>query len=586
MANPIDSVSEVAYGSYEFDGVVKTSLNMNAMYNEAETAIKYYDCTLTVEAIIGGSETPDTSMNSILTVLETPGQTVKFNSKGIGNTFQPGSSTFIDYAYGPKPKVLVFETLGSDQAVRIVWTVQFRLTQGISISNGQYRLIEFTHSASLSIRKNGYQDVNVEGRIEIAAANSNVRQLNSNQRISKTFRNLMIQFIGAATRMPSYHLEQDYKFSADDRVCDFTLNYSQIESPNAYPKGVVEIDIEHSMGSDLLGSNPFRRAFRSWTNVMSGSITLRPGVNKTNGWVIFTAILAARIQQGNQYGYEVVNGRRRLAIIKVPIVLSIDINEDDIYSDQCSFSVTWASFNRSITDSLSNSGIFQPTGANWNDWANDIRQNIQNPNGLERVEEIGVQRNFINDRLQTIDSDSSPRVVQRNPSPPAFPIFAVKCPPPEASILEMQNEFKLITLKAEVTHRRYPSSVQRTKSTGSKTGRDVSPGETTVKVEEELNKNIGPSDYIVQDLGNDGYWVLMIGYAIRLGYPTQPPVLKSYGGRAVRLISTPGSTKDEERVLSTSGCPVYINKWIRKYEILGAPQGDVADYERSNYPAS
>jgi hypothetical protein len=570
------SLATVRYNNVNITDITKSRVKSTPVYNAQETAVKYVEHTIEIEAIV----TPDSYENEhelepedstdiplewLRKRLLEPRGDLDYYDKGFGRDFSISYSQnrfekqSVDY--GPKPTVLMFETMGCNKAARIAWTCTVRIPE---CSNAYFKgLCEFWVTSSLNIKKNGYQKLTRTGKIEIMEGGDKI-----NTHLSNTFRPYVLSLLSTNT-MPAYHLEQDYKFSPDDRVCDFTQTYTEIESTNPYPTGVVEIDATHEMSSKLMPGNPFEAGYKTWTNTMDCNITLRPGVPKTKAWAIFSTLAAERVGQSIEPIFKTKN-KKIVERVRVPYILSLNIQED-IFADSTSFTVVWVSAANDIRTILTKSGMFKPVqSTNWLDWEQDMRLNAQNPYGRYLITDLGNTTAII-DPCNQSGPASYPKTRRTGDNPYVIPIFNPKPPPKESSWADYQTKVEIKAKAATKSHRRYKDVDEiETRSTSPNSTSD----KTQFYIPRTFHRNLKSDDYHHQDFGNDKFTATLRGYAIRIGYPTTPPEIVSVGNQPVRI-------SDEETMISdqqlTSGYQdsIHLTMWNIVYEILGSPYTDL-----------
>ena len=580
------SQATVSYNGVSIDNIVTSNIDSSPVYNEQGTAVKYVMYTVQIEAIVHPESFVETaanrdSTNDALEVIRQrllePRKPFSYVNKGFGDDFNINTGetiSLVDVAYGPKPLNLTFEPIARNKAARVNWTVEVKVPKSCSSTPGSYELLEFWSTSSVKINKHGYQTLTRKGRVEfVGTSTGNSLGLRASKRFGP-----FIDSLTSPTSMEGYHLEHDFNFSPDDRVMTFTMTYSEIESPNVYPLGVVNISAKHSIKSELMSTNIYSgAAFRSWGNSMTCTISLRPNVPQLRAWEIFSAITSDRLNQNVSIEVDNVNGENVITRVKVPIVLALSI-EENIFEHSISFSMRWVSFTQSINDlfhrfdGIVNSGMFRPVDNNtWNDWVIDIRNGSQNRLGSHPLTNLGIT-DQINDNCTLGDGtlpSNIPDTTRGNILVQVPAIFSPACPPEEASWLDYQNKCEIESSSNQTIHRRFKLDDAITRSDD-----QILPHTSSTSVSRQFDTASRESDHLIQDFGNDKHMGVIRGYAIRIGRPTEPPRVTSIGGRSVSLQQD--KSKISNVVLSSNDlCPVHITKWNLKYEILGYPDGNI-----------
>ena len=574
-----NSASTVEYNDVTIDNIVSSKVTIEPTYNERGTAIKYITYMIELEAIVhpeafvataNNREFTDDALELIRRRLLEPRKVLRYTDKGLGTdvTIDPANDTHVLQVadYGPKPLRLTFEPFAGRKAARINWSIKAVLTRECetSIANG---VIEFWASSSIKINKSGYQTLTRKGRFEVFGSSDD-------QTLGIQASASVHAIVGSLTNpgnMEGYHLEHDINFSPNDKVCTFTLTYTEIESPNAYPLGVTNISCSHTMGSSLLSSNALDgAAYRSWKNTMSCSISLRPNVPQLRAWEIFSAIISDRLNQAVTVDVENIDGVDTIVRVKVPIVLSMEIKEE-MFNHAMTFSVVWVSFTQTIADIFNRSGLFKPyvnVNETWNEWVVDIRNGAQNSVGNYALSNVGATSDII-DKCNPPLSMVTPDTNRGNALVQIPAIFDPACPPENASWLDYQNKCEIESKSNQTTHRRY-----KTETDISRSDDQILPHTSSTSVSRQFDTASTEADHFTQDFGNDKHVGVVKGYAVRIGRPTEPPRVTSIGGQPVILDKD--KSKISNVVLSTNDlCSVHVTQWALRYEILGYPDGNI-----------
>ena len=577
----LNVLGRVEYNGIQFDELINSRVQVLPVMNSQGTSVKYNKYTFIIEGIIRTPESSDGLVGGRLTAmraqLSKEGGTFYYEDKGFGdfriNTEGARSFTPQDVTYGPIPKVLAFEPIGRGEAARVAWSVELHTydCSGINYEN----LTEFWCTSKLSINKSGYQTLTRTGYIEFTGSvtrnNGNLNKNAEAQFRSLVFNNLM------SFQMPGYHLTQDYNFTSNHLGINFTLAYTEIESPNPYPNGVVNIDFTHDMQSSLMNPDWMQGAmFKSWLNSMDGTIELRPNIPKVRAWAIFTMIANDRINQNAQVEFERnIKGRIVGGRIKVPIIMSLKISES-IFSHKITFSVIWISFTKEIQNAFTEAGMFKQIGpdiATWEGWEGDIRGASQNPGGSYIISNLGNPsqvRRYCEPytRLPT----GKPVSTRTNPEIQYPAVYQPNCPDDRdasRATLKYQVEYIVKNRSGQKTFRRYSSGEEDVKREDPPQDR---PNNRDVEMDPRFNQLSKLEDYIIQDTGNDSFKVIIRGVAVTLGSPLSAPRLKMIGKRKVKLDED--ASYETVRIVNSYGpCPMYATTWELHYEILGYPKG-------------
>ena len=580
----LGSQSDVNYNGVQFTELIKSDVKISPIYNNQGTAIKCNKYVFKFTAIVtpqtavpntgNGDDTTDGKLRSLRELLLVNGRQFRYNDKGLGNdlTVDTNSAKY-DVQFGPKPTLLAFEPIGNNKTVRIVFEIELHLTDCDEGTSPQPTGIsEFWYSYKLAINQSGYRTMQRKGYIEIIDRRSS--ELVSGTHLVDEYQNILTNMI-TGEEMEQFHFEQDYDFADNGLSCTFNHTFTEIESPNAYPNGVVSIDAKQRTASKLLSGDTFQSGFNTWTNSIDMSITLRPGIPKVTAWIIFTVIAQQRIQESIAQNIDNNQNGQPLAVVRIPIVLSIEI-EEDIFGHGASFSIVWVSFADSLQNVLTNAGVFKAVeNTDWQDWHADIRSAVQNYTGQQNQINFNASNRVIISPCNQDGSSIEGTLSQTN-AEQLSALFNPSCPPPESSYLDYQNTFRVLPRIGRKVHRRYrqEAEIERQEPETANFSEQFS-------VAKSYNRLTNETDYFVQDTGNDVMKVQMRGYSIRVGRPTRPPEVSLFGGREVRIIDDSQDRIGSRVISANSNCPVFLSQWVVTFEVLGSIVDENVEYART-----
>lgn len=385
-------ITPIYYGGFTFDGVpLKSTTSMTPMKADDGFTIKYYKVFIQVEFIYAVPEnfrdildvnSTDEFIGTVKEVLMTRGLTLTYNYRGFGQKVGTWgtSDTGEDPTFGPHPKLLEWEPLGGNKAVKIVWQVEF--TQPVcpiyikgpeseTVNRQTYKIVSLVEDSNLSYDEDGSVVVTTNGTLEIAAGSSLLR------------RDILKRFLTLFFPNQLQHFQRKINISLrkDQRTVDYNITDTEIKSDNAYFPYMVRQDVSHEMSSNLLSKNVFEGSgFQSWSNTLSGSFEVRPGVWKGWAWVAFAIILANRrnraaedfnvlqqhVKDENDSPEEddpepLRKVRKKSKAFQFPIALNI---KEDLYGRTVDISSKWVTV-CSLFDLFRSTGMFYPVHSKW-----------------------------------------------------------------------------------------------------------------------------------------------------------------------------------------------------------------------------
>jgi hypothetical protein len=376
-------VEPIRYGDLTLSAFPLTAtVKSNPVMSSNGITIKYYTSEITVDMIVSvpdtfvdgnGVSSVDSGMDTIKSRLLVRGLPLVFNYRGFGTSFFIDTTQGNELLYGPIPKILDWQPLGTNKAVRLVWTVEFRTSRcpvfpspSSTNSEVRFQLLEFTEDISTSYGEEGELTVEVSGTIEVAGT------WNPTRRALQEFVRLFI----AKTDLRMFKRTVKVDYSRDLRTVNYTITDTEITSDNPYFPYMLRQEVDHSVSSELLGASwQSGIGFTTWANEMNGEFTVRPGEWKGWAWLAFALALYSRRSRAKQANNldkfakdiedrpeaENQNARKRITVSQVPLSLKI---KESLYSRKVNVSSSWVT-RSNIADLFKATGMFSPVDAKY-----------------------------------------------------------------------------------------------------------------------------------------------------------------------------------------------------------------------------
>lgn len=438
------------------------------------------------------------------------------NSSGI-----EGSVTEIKS--GPKPQTLKWHAIAGHAAAEIVWACDLVLPP-CSRDTG---LKSLAYSLIFSINQKGFTTKTVRGTIQVAQSVVSGVAVSADE-----FRDRIV-----VQRSANCHREQDYNLSPCRSRLDFSIIDKEIESPNAFPHGVVSISaplrirIPYPQGGEVVG--------RHSVNVR---VELEATTERTRAWEIFVAIFNARIA-----AYVAGND--------TPVVVTDLAISEDWFTHEYSFAVEFT-VTKNFKNLLIESGLFKAFPVDWVTWSASMAS-VQRSRGIAQFKySAAVQDDPLmslcdsdEDRVETVTLEATEYFR-------SIGTFAILCndqpPPPEKSWLKYDSQ----TIEATSYNRK----LIQTYGKDSKAIDEFDPsstasgGEMTTVTDDSTN----PPTQSVADGVAGQYWIWK-GHAQRIGYPIPKFGKTRVGETDVEVIGEPRVMR---RLVGYLFCqPIYEVVW-------------------------
>jgi hypothetical protein len=515
--------TQLSYNGVTFDGSTRVKLQNEYVSDDANRTTVYQRVTLTARAIVAVQGGTNTTLEEMRHKLGASGGALVFTGHGFGsdltiNTVQGKR----DVKWGPHPKVLSWESIGSYNACEVEWQVVTCITPcAQSPSTG---IMAINYDVAYKIDDRGYTKRVIDGYVEIAQT----RDGRSVPATADAYRDVI-----APTLPEGFAREQDWNLSLDKSRLDFSITDSEIPSPNPYPVGVVKISGSHRM-----------RVPKSMATSKC-SLTTRIEMARDQpvslAYAIFSTIVTDRLNL-------------LIAAGKKFIIDDLSI-EEELFSREVSCSINYRLLSK-ISNLLQDSTLWTPLGTDWTLWQVSMQNCFRNRGhaGLAHlaandaiVDLCGgqgtiawnAQQNLVNTQLP------QPQTTLKNQQPA-----------PDQSWLKYRSQI--------VTGRDRPVIRQAVLQTPDNVSLSTSPNDTGGL---DFGQS-GGTDDVLQQSGRSRLYASLVGSAMRAGYPIPKPSVTAIGSQT----PVEASAKFVQQIISNSlGIPIYGAAWTINYLLPNSP---------------
>lgn len=352
MAMP--SVGLLKYGAVEFNELHHSKLVATPVYDGADRNVAYIRWELTVEATITASQaenwTTDGQMMTLREALLLPGQRLIFDNKGAGRIDTSGNPPAEggyparkDVAWGPKPQLLDWMTLGQRAAATVTWKVTFCLPQNRNAQDKD-AVMAFTFDTQVAINEHGYSTITYHGSLEIPMTWWG-KKVPDRADLYRKVPPLLNWFKRS---------EATFHQSADSRK--LTITVTDTEMPVILPMGCTLCDIDYSVRTSR-----DHNAFQNWTHTLAGDIQTIPQVGRPTAWQRFLAILIAK---KNHLERIFVQGQKKGQLL----LMKFEMSESMFGPGKTHFDVSWQLQGISLRDIMTRSGMWIPSPTEPGEW--------------------------------------------------------------------------------------------------------------------------------------------------------------------------------------------------------------------------
>lgn len=574
----------IEYNNFKFSEFTTFRWDETAVYNESGNSIDYKQITLVVDSIIPKSYllgadngSADGDVRFLRELLMAPRRKLKLRRTGHGD-YADDDLLSNKSISGVKPINFVAENLGDGVTMRIVWTAQLEVSPYTEKTNntfGNYYTVSVSNDYDISDR-----NILVRTTKFVVKSNKPFEPGSDTYRSQSVIANFFISIGYDITKWEKTGLEFSFyewkmTIQPDRKTAVITRTERQIDSRFVFPPGCYSIDINHKVSSSL------DKGFRLWTNEFSGTIVPTNNTpqwsNKLWIWAIYSSLFKKRYELGIQKYTEVQGYGSKKTRILFPRILSIDI-EDELYNtESVSFRIRYDQQVNSIAEIWPKTGILQGPNTSYSpaEWKARMygSSNTTITTELPHVSygSTKYRPSTYTDKLgREISNDGKGGIVIGEApynefmgfydtlSPQSSYTTQVVCPPKEDSWRSYQEKWSYVSNRDIHRHERY-------KSVATKPNQSSSSTEFEIKSDVSNETDNDTSDVFFLTTGNSHQQLLYQGAAIRYGGPTNPPDISRHGNKELKLINE----VIDDRIVSSTGCPIHLTKWAKTYEIVG-----------------
>lgn len=646
----ICTTGAVAYNGYKFPSMSDIKIEVTPVFNENGHALigrKILVRVVTTAIFEPGGSGPlsnfDGQLDDFRSVLEEPGAKLSIYDKSVGDWVSYGSKATSanpdnyphDMTAGPHPRLVSIEPIVQNSCARIVWecesTININSIQAMEDLWEENNLIEHHSSRSYRFGEDGQIEINTRGTFKTAKypgkeAINSFHLLDEKMSAMRHVKAAFYKYREAITTEQFEHGPWGYTrsvtFNEDEMntAIHYTVTDSEIPSDNAFMPYTVNMQVDHTVSSSLLEEDPVLGAgFSTWTNSLSGSITLMAGTPRKFAWAAFISVYDSRIEFILAAQTSVLGRRLNFVVTRIEL-------QEAIYGRTFSFQIDYI-VTSDLKSLLGVTKLFTPVDAyfddntgdplpiedQWREWHESIRRlrlptdDSTKDDGTLQGPAFGARGITASDYLltDTLNIPHETEVEKRTPSvsyilPDAIPANAITYKKGSETGFDLyadedeetgeygsedrfdktwvryDNEFQTIRDVPTIAYTRTadrPVSIFKDPPVptddqianhvgGSYIGGVNSPGNDPM---------IGNRTKTVIATGEDTFYIRMRGRAVRAFHEIPQPIVTSVGG--VSVIPAGRQIFNHRRVGGNTEQPVYEASWDLTYVVDGSALG-------------
>ncbi len=253
LAPPIDDTVIASYNGVVFNNTTKSNVRLTQIMDPSGRTGMYNEYLFTLHCYVhalnaGVGDTIDLQFETMRTNLQQSGGTFRYDGVGFGTggfvVNAPGGAPR-DAKWGPKPKLMTFETLGQNTlggaAAKVEWQVLVTIPECMGLIGPTYagRPVAFAYTLAVNQDQSGYSKRTYEGQLVIPLTKVTVTSSAVPVTADQFFELLFVLPPTGFKRDSS-----DRKLSEDRTTLKFTIVDVQI-GPNFPPPEVVLVEANH-----------------------------------------------------------------------------------------------------------------------------------------------------------------------------------------------------------------------------------------------------------------------------------------------------------------------------------------------------
>jgi hypothetical protein len=354
----------VTYNGFQFPVEADTQAHFVFVPDAAHRTIVQTTITLTVTARIIAGAGQDASLNAIRAALERPGGSLVVTGIGLGildiNSANPG--TRHDLAFGPIPRTLNFKNIGAGIAADVVWQVEVAVIGCLGAADSG-TVMEFTTQPSIITDNGGYTTRTISGSLRIPMTRQGV----NNPAIPDCADNYFEQYLPPP--VPGFARTITHTLSRDRATLDFTATDTELPG-NPLPAGIVSATATQTHTCSQRG------ALVQWYVNLNASYEVARDKPRGIAKDAFVRLVADRVNKLRADGWHMF------------FPTGMTIGEPELYGKQAAtFSLTFMTFKDGIAqDAVSVftfplGGLWTSTPDTWDQHAASLATGAQAPRG-------------------------------------------------------------------------------------------------------------------------------------------------------------------------------------------------------------
>lgn len=320
-SSPLPDIGELSYNGCTFSPLFSTEVSGEAVMDKAGRTVMRMNYTLTADGYVTlPSDSPPSiqnNMTQLRVLLTAQAGALVYTGRGFDLIVNSGPLNRQDVCWGPIPKLLDFQPLGSGQSAKVHWQVVVSTTEpailepsafvptvltsnnniigpdisGVFESNPKVQLLQFNWDTTLSYGEDGYSSYTCRGTLEIAMT----RSTQGDRGVYYTaddVRGIIQNALMFSVDLSRFRVtRREFTVSRDKRTLDWSYTCEETPYMNMPPYCTMA---HGSYNVKPAASGP---GLCNWLCTLRGTYTVRKDVSMRIAWLVFLDLARVRMSQ-------------------------------------------------------------------------------------------------------------------------------------------------------------------------------------------------------------------------------------------------------------------------------------------------
>ncbi len=309
---------ELSYNGCVFSPLFTTTVNGNVVKDNAGRTTKWVEYTIMVDGYVtlpAGAETIDGRTFQMRDLLTAQGGALTYSGRGFNLSVNTGPARNLDLAWGPIPRLLEFQPLGSGQSAKVKWQVEVRVshetpvvfviskspdptlrTKGVGgAARGGFvpvPLLQFNYETTVTYGEDYYSSLSIKGTLEIALTRTPNQQTRTMTLTADNMRSAIERVTVGGIDLSRFRItNRSFNVSRDKRVLEWSFA--------AEEKGYMDLPEDCTVARGSYSVRPLTKGkgLMNWVCTLQATYTVRKDRPRRTAWLAFLLLARERMSR-------------------------------------------------------------------------------------------------------------------------------------------------------------------------------------------------------------------------------------------------------------------------------------------------